>query len=135
MNYEPKTMPGAEKKDTVIDQSVDANNKLDVSEKIIIYVSDGTLAAKVTKQVEIALPTLDDFAEQNWLPADYTEGAMVTYGLTVKQGSQKHYEVADVELGKNATVSVELTGTGIQVFEVYINGNAWKEIRVDFTEA
>ena len=29
---------------------------------------------------------------------------------------------------------MDLTGTGIQVYEVKINGNAWKKIEVDFTE-
>ncbi len=133
-NYDFKYMASAEKENTVIDQSVKADTEEDVTTEIIIYLSDGKLDPKVTKQVEIELPKLEDFDEMGWLPADYTEGTVITYTLIICQGTTEYYNVADVELGKNASVSVDLTGTGIQVYEVKINGNSWKKVEVDFTE-
>ena len=132
-DYEYKSMPG-EKKDIVIDQSEDANKKVDVTTKITIYISDGTLAAKVNKQVDIPLPTLADFEAEDWLPENYTEGTALTYSVAVRQGT-KEFHKKDCELGKDTSVTVELTGTGMQVYEIYINGLYWKDIKVDFTAA
>ena len=133
-NYDFKYIAGSEKENTVIDQSVKADTEQDVTTEIIIYLSDGKLDAKVTKKVDITLPQLADFEEMEWLPEDYTEGAVITYTLLICQGSTEYYNISDVELGKNSSVTMDLTGTGIQVYEVKINGQAWKKIEVDFTQ-
>ena len=134
-NYDYKYLASAEKENTVVDQSEEADTELDVTTEIIIYLSDGTLDTQVTKQVNIDLPQLDDFDEMGWMPEDYQEGAVVTYTLTIRQGDKEYYNVENVELGKNSYVTVDLTGTGIQLYEVLINGQSWKKVEVDFTKA
>ena len=132
-NYDYKYIASSEKENMVIDQSVAADTETDVTTKIIIYLSDGSLDPKVTKQIDITLPILADFEEMEWLPSDYAEGNVITYSLTISQGTTVYYDVADIELGKNSAVTVDLTGTGIQVYEVKINGQSWKKVEVDFT--
>ena len=117
----------------MIDQSVAEDTELDVTTQIIIYLSDGTLDPKVTKKIDIELPTLADFEEMEWLPADYTEETVIIYALSISQGTTEFYNITDIELGKNSIVSVDLTGTGIQVYEVKVNGQSWKKVEVDFT--
>ena len=129
--YEPELTE--EELDSMLAQWADT--ELDVTTEIIIYLSDGTLDTQVTKQVNIDLPQLDDFDEMGWMPEDYQEGAVVTYTLTIRQGDKEYYNVENVELGKNSYVTVDLTGTGIQLYEVLINGQSWKKVEVDFTKA
>ena len=132
-NYDYKYMASSEKENMVIDQSVAEDTELDVTTQIIIYLSDGTLDPKVTKKIDIELPTLVDFEEMEWLPADYTEETVIIYALSISQGTTEFYNITDIELGKNSIVSVDLTGTGIQVYEVKVNGQSWKKVEVDFT--
>ena len=132
-NYDYKYIASAEKENMVVDQSVEKDTEVDVTTKIIIYLSDGKLDPKVTKKVDIALPTLADLEEMQLLPEDYTEGSMITYSMIISQGTTDFYTLTGIELGKDTYVTVELTGTGIQVYEIKVNGQSWKKVEVDFT--
>ena len=113
--------------DTVIelrngDVVLNPGDKVDVNTLITIVVSKGPAgesgASKVTKSHTIKLP----------------DGLTETYKLEIySSGSSTPVYSADIQPDAQSELVVTLTGSGIQYFDIYINGAySWPE-RVDFT--
>ena len=108
---DPVVVESDEPKNTVVEQSVQANVDTDVTTQIILKVSFGP---KVKKTVTIELP------------ADLTEAYQLT---VIHQGET----VVDMEIQPGtASISVDLLGRGESTYEVYIDGIDYKTDKVDF---
>ena len=120
--YTIERVPNPKDKDTVIeiranDTTMAAGDKIDINLPITIVVSDGPNAeAGVRKAIEVQLS--EDFS------APYT--------VVIKQGDAMISEV-QVDEDEQEKVTVELVGTGKQIYDIYINGNVYMKIEVDFT--
>lgn len=108
-----------EEKDTVVGQSVEKNQEVDVNTEIILQVSKGPVPEtipEVTKSVTLKLP----------------DGLLDAYSLKIVYNGTTVYENTKVQPDMTE-LTVELSGSGTQYFDIYINGAySWPE-RVDFT--
>ena len=130
INYEIDPVESDEPKDTVVEQSVPANDEVDVNTKIVLKVSMGAL----TKTVSIPVPTAAELGEQGIPESDYTAAdGTVNLTLQLKQGSTVLHTSRNLNF-TSEPVSVTLKGSGVQSYEVWINGNVFSEIEVDFTK-
>ena len=108
-------------KNTVVRQSVNPNTTVDVKTEIVLEVSEGptepptTLPPMVTKEVTIAL----------------VEGMSADYKVTVMDGDTKVLEKT-VPLGESS-ITVQLTGSGVIYYDIYVNDSFLKAEKVDFT--
>ena len=105
-------------KDTVVNQSVEKNTEVDVNTQVILQVSKGPAPETIpvlTKRVTLRLP----------------DGLTEAYSLKVMSNGTVVYETTvQPELTE---LTIELSGSGTQYFDIYINGTySWPE-RVDFT--
>ncbi len=119
-------------KDLVVDMSVESGKEYDVTTKIILYVSDGTLSSTppITsggKKVTINVPTAADLVDAGIV----TEDGVNTVIVLLKQGDTVIYTSEPVTLG--STLSITLQGEGAQEYELYINNQAFSKVNVDFT--
>ena len=64
----------------------------------------------------------------NISPADRTEN----YMLSIYQRGEELMEPTEIA-GGTESIMVELTGSGVQYYELYINGNYYKTEKVEFT--
>ncbi|MBR3974085.1 MAG: PASTA domain-containing protein [Oscillospiraceae bacterium] len=106
-------------KGEVLKQSVAKNTKVAVDTEIVLTISKGpapTDPPEVTKEIVIKLP------------ADRTEAYVVGLYLNGKM-------ILDEQLIEPGTTSitVKLTGTGVQEYDLYINRQPYEKIKVDFT--
>ena len=62
------------------------------------------------------------------LPADRTEN----YMLSIHQHGEELLEPTEIAAGTES-IQVELTGSGVQYYELYINGTYYKTEKVEFT--
>ncbi len=138
------------KKDTVIAQSVEPNTEVDVTTHIVLTISKGPKPTeKPTKPPTdppteapttppTAAPTTPPTAAPTnpqettvrrtfQLPTDRTED----YVLSLKRNGKEVLEPAPIAAGTKEIV-VELTGSGTQEFELYINGELYKKEKVEF---
>ena len=127
-NIEFLPVESAEDKDQVIKQSIPRNELVDVTTQIILEVSKGlaettapttepapTEAPMVTKKVTIKLPV----------------DALEDYTLTITRNGDTVYQTK--VSAQSTELIVELTGSGVQYYKVYIDDvNSWIE-EVDFT--
>ena len=134
-NVRPVREENDAEKDTVFRQSIPANVEIDTTTEILIYVSDGPAeteppttvapteapteapaeAAKVTKNVTVAMPS------GKFLPYKVT---VVLNGATVYEGT--------VQPGTESIV-VTMTGSGVQSYDVLIDGEKIRTEKVDFS--
>ena len=119
-------------KGTVYDQSISANVEVDTKTEIVITVSDGpketvpptTEAPKpVTKTVSIDFTDYNVYDENG--KAQPFKATVIFNGKTVAERMIDPY--------KESSMDVQLTGSGEQFYDIYINGKPWKtNQKVDF---
>ena len=134
-NYEIDPVESDEPKDTVVEQSVDPNSEVDVNTKIVLKVSKGKQQpVEVTKTVTIPVPTADELGEDGFVETDYTdESGNVALNLTLKLGGTVVHTVENLNF-ESAAPTVSLKGSGVVEYELWVNGNAFSVITVDFAE-
>ena len=123
VNYEIEQQTSTKPEGTVLEMKVDGSvikpgDMLDVSKTIVLVVAMGSEDAnkQVTKNHTISLP----------------EEMISDYTLTVKLDGVTVYETRITDLDRE-TITISLTGSGVQYYKVYVNGlNPWIE-EVDFT--
>ena len=135
INYEIDPVESDEPKDTVVGQSVEPNTEVDVNTKIVLQVSKGKQQpVEVTKTVTIPIPTAQELGEDGFVETDYTdENGNVFLNLVLKLDGAEVYSAADLNFESSAP-SASLKGTGVVEYELWVNGNAFSVITVDFTE-
>ena len=130
-NYKLEPVENEKPKDTVIELRIDGetvapNTQVEISTTITLVVSTGP-AAKTTKTVQIILP--DEVIQDDPEDPDNKE-----YQLRVDlNGVTIHEETLPMNNTKTS-ISVEMTGSGVQTYIVYVNGKAAIEAEVDFTK-
>ena len=55
-----------------------------------------------------------------------------TYTLSLKQGDTEVVSPTEVE-PTQTTIEVELQGSGVQYYDLYVNGKYYQTVKVDFT--
>ncbi len=140
-NIEVKYVDSDEDQDEVLKQSIAWNTEIDVTTKIVLTVSNGpketepptekptekptemptekptegpTDPVEVTKNVSISLPEM----EEVYVVSLYCNGSVVREDQQILPGTP--------------SISVSLTGTGMQRYDVYINGGFYKSVEVEF---
>ena len=121
-NYKIETVENEKEKDTVIELRVDGNRvepntEVSVDTTVTIVVSMGP-AAQVKKTVPIKLP----------------EDALPPYTVTVELAGTTIFAQDIPEGFTGDTISVEMTGSGVQEYSVYIDGRLSITAKVDFTK-
>ena len=131
---------GKQDKDEVIDQPYKKGEKVDITSEIVLTISKGngketpkateqssttqkgsqsssntTTRKNVTKGVSISLPS--DRSDQ-YLLGIYQNNVQVVEDILIHPGIVSHY--------------VTLTGSGVQAYDVYINNQFYKTVKVDF---
>ena len=131
----------------VIAQPFEKNEKVAVDETIELIVSDGPAPTEPptteppteapTDPPETEPPTEAPTEPENkdvtlvytiQLPSDRTEN----YMLGIHRNGQALMEDTEIEAGTES-IQVELTGSGVQYFELYIDGAYYKTEKVEFT--
>ena len=141
-----------EEKDKVIDQPYDRGTKVDVTEQIVLIISKGPVeTTEATTEPTTApttepttapttepttapttAPTTEPVVEVNKtvtieLPMDQAEN----YMLGLYQNGKAVIEETEIAAG-TANLAVTLSGTGVQYYDIYINNNYYKTLKVDF---
>jgi len=111
-------------KDEVIGQSVEGGEQIDVLTQIVLTVSEGPKETEApttepepqpkTVRVTITLPEREE-----------------AYVLSLRQNNQDVTEPATILPG-TADITLELTGTGVKTYKLYINDEFYDSIDVDF---
>lgn len=123
-DYEIENVESDQPKDQVVRQSENPNTMVDVKTTIILQVSNGPTEPPtttpetepvVTKTVTIGL----------------TEGREEAYTVSIRSGDTVVTEQT-VPAG-GSSVQVQLTGSGIQYYDIYVDGKYLKTEKVDFT--
>ena len=139
--YEENEAP----KDEVIDQPFEKDEKVDVKERIILTISEGPAPTEPPTEKPTEKPTEPPTEKPTeaptqpglnevtlvytiQLPADRTEN----YMLSIYQRGEELMEPTEIA-GGTESIMVELTGSGVQYYELYINGNYYKTEKVEFT--
>ena len=121
--------------DQVVHQSVQKNTKLDVSKEIILEVSKGPEETRPPEteppvQEETHAPLTADFAFA--LPEREEVCRLSIYRV---KGDERIPIVEDEEITPGtSSYYLKLTGTGTQIYEVYIDGELYKTQSMEFTE-
>ena len=118
-------------KDLVVKMSEDANKEYDVTTKIILYVSDGSVSAPGSsgKKVTVQVPAVEELTQMGIVFEDGVQSVIVS----LKQDDTTVYTSAEIAPGSSLTI--ELDGTGKQSYVVYINDKQHQIIEVDFDAA
>ena len=132
----------------VIDQPFAKGEKVPVNEIIVLTVSEGPAPTEPPTEPPTEKPTEPPTEPPTeaptqaptvpvqtevivnhsfYLPADRTEN----YFLSIFQNGEELMEPTEIDAGTEFIV-VELTGTGVQYFELYIDGAYYKTERVEF---
>ena len=124
----------------VIGQPFEQGEEVLVNESIVLTISKGPAPTeppteppteKVTEAPTTAptYPGLEEITlvHHIQLPADRTDN----YLLSIYQNGEELLEPTEIAAG-TASIPVELTGSGVQYFELYINGTYYKTERVEF---
>ena len=133
-----------EEKDKVIAQPYSRGTMVDVTEQIVLTISKGpaptteatteptTAPTTEATTAPTTAPTTEPIVEVTKtvtieLPGDRTEN----YMLGVFQNGRAVIEEMEVQAGAT-TLAVALTGNGVQYFDIYINNNYYRSVKVDF---
>ena len=122
-------METEDEKDTVVSQSVAPNTEANVSVRIYLEYSSGRkeTTAETTVPPETEDPMVTMVHTIN-LPTDKTED----YVLSLRQNGVKVVDDLLVTAG-TASVKVELTGSGKQTYELFIDDVKHSDVVLDFT--
>lgn len=141
-NVEPKYVQSEEPKDEVVGQSVPKNTETDLTSKIVLYVSNGPEATTATTEEpteETKATQPEPTTEPVTDPQESTKKVRImlpereeAYLLTIMQGNTPLREAMQVAPG-TTYVEVELTGMGVQSYDVYIDDEKYQTIEVDFS--
>ena len=148
-NVECRPVESNEEKDTVISQSEKKNTKVDVTTLIILEISKGPEETTVppTTEPEVTEPPTTEpepTETEPTVPAAVTKkfyiqlptGMTAAYELRLKQGDVDVLDPITIEDLTLTQIEVELTGTGVQTYILYVNGEAYGDpIVIDFTNA
>ena len=125
-------------KGEVLTQSVQKNKEIDVTTEILLQVSGGP---KETAPAETQAPT-----EESAEVTQPTRTASIAFALPDRKEvvilsiyrveGDERIEIIDAQEISPGTASffLDLTGTGTQTYEVYIDGELYKTLPVEFTE-
>ena len=125
-------------KGEVLTQSVQKNKEIDVTTEILLQVSGGP---KETQPPETAAPT-----EESTEETQPTRTASIAFALPDRKEvvilsifrveGDERIEIIDAqEISPGiASFFLDLSGTGTQIYEVYIDGELYKTLSVEFTE-
>ena len=115
-------------KDLVVSMSPDSGVEYDVTTKVVLILSDGSLSVPTPggKQVSIQVPTLEELSGAGLVFEDGSQNVVIT----LKQGDTVCYTSSAVALG--STVTADLSGTGKQSYTMFVNDIQYKIIEVDF---
>ena len=134
-NVKTKDIDSDQPKGEVITQSVRKNEETDVTTEILLQVSRGP---KETKPQE----TESNQTEES----KATQTASIAFALPARKDvviltiyrveGDERIEVIDAQEISPGTASffLDLTGTGTQIYEVYIDGELYKTVSVEFTK-
>ena len=131
----PKRVEDEAEKGTVIEQPFAEDEEVDVNENIELVVSEGPPPTDPPTDPPTEEPTdppspeiTDVFTFE--LPADRTEDYLLS--LRDQDGNPiEGFEDIPVQ-GGTTSIPIELTGSGVQYFQLYINGEYYKTERVEF---
>ena len=128
-NVEYDEVESEEERDTVVSQSVAPNREANVSVRIYLEYSSGPkeTTAETTVPPETEDPMVTMVHTIN-LPTDKTED----YVLSLRQNGVKVVDDLLVTAG-TASVKVELTGSGKQTYELFIDDVKHSDVVLDFT--
>jgi len=105
---------------------MDLTLPVDVTSTIVLQVSGGH-----TLTVPVTAPDEAELLEAGFLADDLRDvNGNINFVMTIVKDSQVYATVQVTSFGQ--TFQVDLTGTGLQTFEVQINGNNYKFLPVDF---
>lgn len=130
-------------KDTVISQSEPKNTEVDVTTRIVLEYSSGP---KETTAPTTTPPTTTEETTAPTTTPPVTTEPLVTmiYKLTLPTGMTEPYVISLRQNGQRVVddyvaqpdetvVEVELTGSGVQRYELYVNDKPYSKVDVDFT--
>ena len=129
-NIKWEAVESNEDKDSVVKQSVPEGFEIEVTAEIILEYSKGpkettappTSEPTTGSDVNVTIPyTLA-------LPTGMTE----PYSLMLKKNGTDVMPEPYIAQPTETSIVVELTGSGVQTFELYVNGEYHSEIKVDF---
>ncbi len=123
-----KLVASKEVEDTVISQSAEKNTDIDINTQIVLEVSKGEDEVQTTP-TEPQNPTQATKEVEIPLPEDYITSA--DYTVELRQGG-KAVKTVTVAAG-SSSVTVTLTGSGKQYYEIWIGGQLYKTQEVDFS--
>ena len=106
---------------TVVSQSHQKGEQIDVQTEILLEVSTGNAPAEtgpvmVTKQVTFILPDKS-----------------MSYSLNIRLNGNEVIETQTMLAG-TASFTIELTGTGTNFYDLFINGEPYRTEKVVFTD-
>ena len=132
-NVNPIETDSDKPKGEVITQSVQKNVEIDVTTEIILQVSRGpkeTEGTEETEPQETKEPQTASFAFS--LPERKEVCILSIYRV---DGDERIQVVEDQEISPGTSnFMLDMTGTGTQTFEVYIDGELYKTLSLEFTE-
>ncbi len=120
----------------VVHQSVQKNTKLDVTKEITLQISKGP---EPTQPPETQ-PEIEDEETKNHLTASFgfslpERDTVCRLSIYRVKNDDRIPVIEDEEIAPGtATYYLDLTGTGVQIYEVYIDGELYKTVPLEFTE-
>ena len=123
-NVRTQTVESTEPVGVVVSQSHQKGEQIDVMTEILLEISEGPAAgspeetgpAMVTKQVTFILPDRAD-----------------SYSLNIRLNGNEVIEAQTIPAG-TASFTIELTGTGTNFYDLFINGEPYRTEKVVFTD-
>ena len=130
-NIEPRYVDSDKTKDEVVAQSVVKNSEVDLTTRVILSVSKGpdTTEKDTEPEEETTAPTTPE-GKTIRIMLPEREKAFI---LGVYQSGSAVRESEQIQPG-TTYVDVVLTGEGIQTYDIYIDGEKYQTIEVDFDE-
>ena len=128
IKYEP--VDSEAEKDSVVTQSVPEGFEIEVTAEIVLEYSNGP---KETTAPSTSVPT-DGSDMSVTMPYTLTlpTGMSEAYSLMLKRDGVDVMPEPYVAQPTETTLVVELTGTGVQTFQLFVNGEYHSDIKVDF---
>ena len=126
-------------KGEVVTQSVQKNKDIDVNAEILLQISKGPKETQPPATTEAPAETAPKETEQ-------TRTASIAFALPERKevvtlsiyrvvGEERIQVIEEQEISPGtASFFLDLTGTGTQIYEVYIDGELYKTLPVEFTE-
>ena len=136
-NVVPIDVASDEPKGKVVSQSAEKNTELDVNTEIILEISEGPEPTEETTEATQA-PTAPPETETTPTapaPVNVTFSLPVreeAYYLSILQNGTEIVSNVEIAPGSNGYV-LALTGSGIQTYDLYINGQFYQTQRVEFS--